>query len=196
MVALFAGTNDVSHRYDRAIDPVLAQTLRADVDPNFAVLQEESDRLREAALDAVRLVERMRDAGARRILLFEVYDLALAPWFESSASRRYISTLSSSFNRTLRQSVQHLGSCVRLVRLASAVDRWANQPMSYGLQFGRAADACRAGGENFCSADDQVSATAHQDYLFAGSVHFTTAGHRLIAEYVFRHYLETWANRE
>ncbi|AYJ48896.1 SGNH/GDSL hydrolase family protein [Rhodococcus sp. P1Y] len=195
-MALFAGANDVTYRYDRAIDPALAESLRADVEPNSALLQDELDRLSEAAQHAVQLVERMREAGARRILLFEVYDLALAPWFDSSASRRYISTLSSSFNSTLRHSVQNLGSYVELVHLASAVDVWANQPESYGLEFGRGADACRTRGENFCSVDDQVSATAHHDYLFAGSVHFTTAGHRLIAEYVYRHHLRNSTNQQ
>lgn len=193
IAVLFVGTNDVTYRYDRAVDPVLAEALRNDVAPDSGTLRSETHRVQSAAAGAVELIGTMRAAGARRVLVFGTYNLAFAPWFISNSARRYVSELAAAFNRALHQGIRHMGEDVRLVDLESMVDRWVAEPRRYGLKFGRGADACGIPGENFCTVADQRSPTAYRDYLFAGSVHFSTAGHRLVARHVIKHSLNDWS---
>lgn len=192
IAVLFVGTNDVTYRYDRAVDPGLAEALRQDVAPGSGALMSEIHRVQTAAADAVELVETIRAAGARRVLVFETYNLGFAPWFVSDSARRYVSELAAAFNCVLRQGVRLMGDDVRLVELESMVNCWVAEPRRYGLEFGQGADACRTPGENFCTMADQQSPSASRDYLFAGSVHFSTAGHLLIARHVIRHCLRGW----
>jgi phospholipase/lecithinase/hemolysin len=126
------------------------------------------------------------------VLVFGTYDMALAPWFTTSAARRYVSVLAGALNRTLQRSTAQWGGGVRSVDLASLVHEWATEPGRFGLTFGSGVDACSQAGENYCTVAGQRSRHAHRDHLFAGSVHFTTAGHHLIAEHVLRHHLRGW----
>lgn len=193
VVAVFAGTNDVTYRYDPAIDPVVAAHLRENTSIPSRTMASERRRVSRAANDLVLLVQRARAAGASLVLVFNLFDLAHAPWFRTAAARDYIAMLTADFNVRLRKGVAlpNDGS-VRFVDTAAVLRPILVDPQAHGFVRSSGADACADTGADcvdFCHPHTQVTPSAHRDHLFAAGLHLSTAGHEVLARHVIEQHL-------
>jgi phospholipase/lecithinase/hemolysin len=193
LVAVFAGTNDVTYRFDPSIDPALAAQLRQDVRASPKTLAADLRRMKRAASDLAVLVTRMRRAGAPTVLVLGLYDLAAAPWFRTTAARVYVDTLTRAYDTNLRRELDdEADTGVQFVDTRSMFAPILADPVAFGLSCGRGVDACAETGADaldFCDVATQRSPTSHRDCVFAASLHLSTASHELLAKHVISQYL-------
>ncbi|KWX64518.1 SGNH/GDSL hydrolase family protein [Mycobacterium sp. NAZ190054] len=193
LVCVFAGTNDVTYRYDPAIDPTVAAGLRADIVVGEQTMAVERRRIRRAATDLAALIRQMRRAHAERVLVLGLYELGATPWFTTVAAQTYVDDLTRVFNRHLADELAKVNDDkVAFVNTAAHFAEILDDPESHGFTFGRGSDACAVNGADavdFCDPATQRHPTAHLDHVFAASVHLSTAGHQALARHVIGSYL-------
>ncbi len=193
LVCVFAGTNDVTYRYDPAIDPAVASRLRANIAVGEKTMVAERRRIRRAASDLAALIKQMRRTGADRVLVLGLYELGATPWFTTAEAQSYVNDLTGVFNRHLADELAKFhDDGVVFVDTATRFAEILDDPHSYGFRHGRGADACAVGGADAvdsCTEATQRHATAHLDHVFAASVHLSTAGHQALALHVIGSYL-------
>ncbi len=118
-------------------------------------------------------------------MVFELPDLALAPWFRSVASRDYVSTLTHAFNQRLSEGLPS-DPRILVIKMRSFMQPLFDHPQRFGLKHAAHEDACRKADQDFCDADSLVAADAGRTYLFAAAEHLTTHGNELLASYVLQ----------
>lgn len=183
LATVYIGTNDVAYNYDPSINPEMAQSLRDNTPAPENVMASEDARVRTAASDEADQVQRMLDNGAEHILVFNVFDLAKLPWFESDASRDYVHTLATSYNDELTNSLPD-DPRVQVLDTWSFVDDLVENKEDNGFTHGANEDACREPGQNVCEKDAWASEDADQTYIFSAAEHMTTRANELLADYV------------
>jgi phospholipase/lecithinase/hemolysin len=202
LVVVFAGTNDVTYRYDPSIDPALAAQLRANAPASNKTITADVGRMNRAANDLVALVAQMRRAGASTVLVVGLYDLAAAPWFKTDAARNYIDVLRAAYNARLTEELALAGfDGVESVDTTALLAPILADPGAHEFRYGRGVDACANNGADaldFCDLATQRTSTSHQDCVFAASIHLSTAAHEWLARHVIENHLSgvpNWSDR-
>jgi phospholipase/lecithinase/hemolysin len=183
LVTLYVGTNDVAYSYDPTKNPTLAQTLRDNRSPSPEVMAGERTRVQQAAEDEGHTASAMLANGARHLVVFKLFDLAVLPWFESDASRSYVHELTDVYNTRLMATLPQ-DSQVQVLDTGAFVEDLLRNAAAYGFTHGANEDACSQPGQDFCDPDAWKAPDADRSYVFAASEHFTTHAHELLADFV------------
>lgn len=169
LVTVFTGTNDVLSGDDTA-----------------AVSAAEVDQ-----------IGRLLDAGAQKILVFTLFDLAATPAFGGTDTDAHlgIHDRTLSYNQSLLQGMaERFGDDDRIgvFDTFGAVNGMVTDPASYGFTHGAGEDACATPGAAWCDTDGLVAPDADRTYVFAGGVHLTTKTNELLAAAVEARVEELW----
>jgi phospholipase/lecithinase/hemolysin len=140
-----------------------------------------------AAVELAAQVGRIASHGARYIVVLNLPDLGKTPAFAGTAGAAGATGFTQLFNGTLAAQVAALNnSGIVMVDVYTTLNAVIAAPAQYGFS-NVTQTACVNAPNNsslFCSSATLASAAAPNTYLFADSVHPTTAGHKLIASTV------------
>jgi phospholipase/lecithinase/hemolysin len=186
LVTLFVGTNDVAYNFDPNISPLLAKGLRENRPPSAKVMDAERRRIEAAADDTAAIARDILTDGAKRLVVFELFDLGQFPWFQTSAAQTYVTALAKAFNRRLLASVSKDSGHVLVLDTEAFVNDLIANAAKYGFKHGAHEDACGTPDHDYCYPETQATPDADQTYLFAAGEHLTTHAHQLLADYVIK----------
>jgi len=137
--------------------------------------------LATAAVQLVQQVGILNAAGARYIMVFNLPDVGNTPFGRGSGQGPSISALSSFFNSTLSTGLDALHVDVIRLNIFSLLNEVVANPAAYG--FTNASSPACTVPSLLCTSSTLVDPNAAKTYVFADSVHPTTAGHQVIADY-------------
>ena len=184
LVTLFIGTNDVAYNYDPSISPELAKSLRENRAPSAEVMDAERRRVETAADDTAAIARDVLKEGAKRLVVFELFDLGQFPWFQTSAAQSYVTELAKTFNRRLLARLPTDREHVLVIDTAAFINDLISNAAKYGFTHGAHEDACGSPDHDYCYPETQASPDADKTYVFAAGEHLTTRAHQLLADYV------------
>ena len=169
LYAVWAGGNDLFTQLSLA---AAGQITPAQVQANMAL----------AATQLAQQVGRLSAAGAKYIIVWNLPDVGKTPFGVGSGQSASISQLSSFYNSTLSAGLDSLH--INLIRLNAFafLDEAIANPNAFGLT-NVTTPACTVPASLLCTSSTLVAPNAAQTYLFADSVHPTSAGHQLLADY-------------
>src|SRR6202163_1383009 len=121
-----------------------------------------------AATDTLAQIARLRDAGAKRIMVFNLPAIGQAPLGKSTPTAPF-SALSGLFNSTLQAGLTSLKVDIIPMNMFGLFNEVIANPPSFGLT-------------NVTTAT-LAAPNAGQTFAFADGVHPTPAGHQIIADY-------------
>jgi phospholipase/lecithinase/hemolysin len=186
LVTLFVGTNDVAYDFDPNISPALAKALRENHPPAADVMEAETRRVEAAADDTAAIARDILEQGAKRLVVFKLFDLGQFPWFQTPAAQTYVTALVNAFNRRLLAALPKDSGRVLVLDTEAFVNELIADAASYGFQHGAHEDACGSPDHDYCYPETQATPDADQTYLFAAGEHLTTHAHQLLADYVIK----------
>jgi len=146
----------------------------------------------ELATATIQQIARLRGAGARYIMVFNLPDLGITPQFTAlgPATAGAATALAANFNTSLFTGLRSSGievipvdtfTLLNDVRANAAAFGFTNVT---GVACGPFPTFAPAGGNSqFCNATNLVAQGAATSYLFADGVHPTTGAHRIVADY-------------
>jgi len=137
--------------------------------------------LATAAVQLVQQVGILNAAGARYIMVFNLPDVGSTPFGRGSGQGASITALSSFFNSTLSTGLDALHVDVIRLNIFSLLNEVVANPAAYG--FTNATSPACTVPSLVCTSSTLVEPNAAKTYVFADSVHPTTAGHQVIADY-------------
>lgn len=141
----------------------------------------------------IQQIGRLRAAGARHILVFNLPDLGITPQFTAlgPATAGAATALAANFNTALFAGLQSNGISVIPVDTFSLLNDVRANAAAFGFTniTGVACGpfppfAPTGGNSQFCNATNLVAQGAATSFLFADGVHPTTGAHRVVADYV------------
>jgi len=145
-----------------------------------------------AAAAEVGQVARLQGAGARYVLVFGLPNIGATPAFSGSASTSSsVTQLSAGYNTTLFSGLAGAGIHAIPVDTFSLLNEVAANPSAYGFTnvtslacgpFPPITTAASVSAQ-FCGPTNLVAPDAPQTYLFADSVHPTTAAQAIVAQF-------------
>ncbi|NMF90595.1 autotransporter domain-containing protein [Aromatoleum petrolei] len=137
-----------------------------------------------AATDQVAAVGALKAAGARYILVATMPDIGATPFGVSvgPVNAAGITALSSAYSQVLYGGLAAARIQVIPLDTFSLLREVGADPARYGFA-NVTTPACGATPSLVCTSADFVAPDADQSFLFADSVHPSTAGHRVIADY-------------
>jgi outer membrane lipase/esterase len=134
-----------------------------------------------AATDTLAQIARLRDAGARRVMVFNLPDIGQTPLGKSAPGVPF-SALSGLFNSTLQAGLSSLNVDIIPINVFGLFNEVIANPASFGLT-NVTSPACTTPSSLNCTAATLVAPNAGQTYAFADGVHPTPAAHQIIADY-------------
>jgi outer membrane lipase/esterase len=134
-----------------------------------------------AAKDTLAQIARLRDAGAKRVMVFNLPDIGKTPLGLSSPTAPF-SALSGLFNSTLEAGLTSLKVDIIPVNVFGLFNEVIANPAAYGL-INVTSPACTVASSLNCTSATLVAPNAAQTYVFADSLHPTPAGHQIISDY-------------
>jgi outer membrane lipase/esterase len=137
--------------------------------------------LADVATQLVQQVARLNAAGARYIIVWNMPDIGKTPFGVGSGQSAGITQLSSFFNSTLNAGLDALH--IDVIRLNDFL--FLNEVIANPAPFGFtnvSVPACTVP-SLLCTSSTLVAPNAAQTYLFADTVHPTTATHQILADY-------------
>ena len=137
--------------------------------------------LATAAVQLVQQVGILNAAGARYIMVFNLPDVGSTPFGRGSGQGASITALSSFFNSTLSTGLDALHVDVIRLNVFSLLNEVVANPAAYG--FTNASSPACTVPSLVCTSATLAAPNAAQTFVFADSVHPTTAGHQVIADY-------------
>lgn len=145
-----------------------------------------------AATAEVGQVARLRNAGARYILVFALPDIGIAPasLAGGAAAAAGATALSAGYNTTLFTGLASAGIRVIPVDVFSLITDVRNNAAAFGITnttgiaCGPFPGVTTSGNSQFCLPSNFVAPNANLTYLFADSVHPTGIVQRITADYV------------
>ncbi|QJR14165.1 autotransporter domain-containing protein [Usitatibacter palustris] len=188
-----------------AADPNALYTVWAganDIFQNLAALQagaitadQLSANIQAAAAAEAGQIARLRAAGARYIMVFNLPNIGATPQFAGAGPvvQGQVTALSAGFNTALfagLAGLQATGLRVIPVDTFALITEIMANPTAYGFT-NTTGVACApfppfatTPSSQFCSGANLVAPNADQTYVFADGVHPTTASHRITADFV------------
>ena len=151
-----------------------------------------STNISAAATAEIAQIRRLTDAGARYIVVFGLPNVGAAPLFAGNPAAGSVTQASFGYNTALFTGLQSAGIRVIPVDSFSLFNEMLANPASFGFTntTGIACGAfppvttAQTASSLFCYTGNLVAPGADQNFLFADSVHPTTAAHRVIAQFV------------
>lgn len=142
-----------------------------------------SSTIASAVNSQVESVAALQSAGARYVLVPNIPDIGLAPGYNGSASTSAEGTaLASAYNDALYSGLSSAGLRVIPLDTFLLLQEVVANPSAYG--FVNATDAaCTTSSSLTCNPTSLVSADAATTYVFADTVHPSTATHEVLGEY-------------
>ena len=144
-----------------------------------------------AATDFLGQIAKLRAAGAKYIMVMNLPDIGRTPQGTASgaAGAAALTGLSVSiFNSALNIGLNNIGFDVIPVNIQGFFGEIISNPSLYGFSnaTGLACTSVVGGSVSSiaCSPNTLVNATAPNGYIFADSVHPTTAAHKITAQYM------------
>lgn len=134
-----------------------------------------------AATDTLAQIARLRDAGAKRIMVFNLPDIGKVPLGLSTPSAPF-SAVSGLFNSTLEAGLTSLKVDIIPINVFGLFNEIIANPAQYGF-INVTTPACTVPSSLMCTAATLVAPNAAQTYVFADSVHPTPSAHQIISEY-------------
>lgn len=134
-----------------------------------------------AAQQTLQQIARLRDAGARTIMVFNLPDIGKTP-LGLSLPTAPLSALSGLFNSTLEAGLASLHVDIIPMNVNGLLNEVIANPAAFGFT-NVTMPACTTASSIMCTPATLVAPNAAQAYLFADSVHPTPAGHQIIADY-------------
>jgi outer membrane lipase/esterase len=134
-----------------------------------------------AATDTLAQIARLRDAGAKRIMVFNLPDIGQTPLGKSAPTAPF-SALSGLFNSTLQAGLSSLKVDIIPMNMFGLFNEVIANPASFGLT-NVTTPACTTASSLNCTTATLVAPNAGQTFAFADGVHPTPAGHQIIADY-------------
>jgi outer membrane lipase/esterase len=186
LVTLFIGTNDVAYNFDPNISPALAKGLRDNRPPSAELMDAETRRVEAAADDTAAIARDVLKEGAKRLVVFDLFDLGQLPWFQTPAAQTYVTVLVKAFNHRLKAAVPKDPRHVLVIDTEAFVNDLIANAARYGFNHGAHEDACGSPDHDYCYSETQATPDADQTYLFAAGEHLTTRAHQLLADYVIK----------
>lgn len=137
-----------------------------------------------AAQAEIAQIARLRAAGAKYILVFNIPDIGVTPQFAGTSTAGSVTALAAGYNVTLFTGLQANGIKVIPVDAFSILSDVRANASAFGFT-NIAAPACQPVGSSSltCSAAN-IPAGAANTYLFSDGVHPSTGAHRVIADVV------------
>lgn len=145
-----------------------------------------------AATAEIQQIGRLKAAGARNILVFGLPNIGATPAFAGSAAvSGAVTQLSAGYNTTLWSGLASAGIRAIPVDTFSLLNEVGQNPSAFGFTnvtglacapfppFTTAATIS----SQFCDSNHLVAPNADQTFLFADSVHPTTAAQKIIAQF-------------
>ncbi len=168
LYSVWAGANDVFFQLGLA---QAGAVTPAQVQTNLGI----------AATQLVQQIATLNAAGARYIMVFNLPDIGKTPFGVGSGQGASITSLSSLYNSTLSAGLDALHIDIIRLNIFGLLDEVIASPAAFGLT-NVTSPACTTNAL-LCTAATLVAPNAAQTYAFADSVHPTTAGHQIIADY-------------
>jgi outer membrane lipase/esterase len=134
-----------------------------------------------AATDTLAQIARLRDAGAKRIMVFNLPDIGQTPLGKSTPTAPF-SALSGLFNSTLQAGLASLHVDIIPMNMFGLFNEVIANPASFGLT-NVTIPACTTPSSLNCTTATLVAPNAGQTFTFADGVHPTPAGHQIISDY-------------
>ena len=134
-----------------------------------------------AATDTLAQIARLRDAGAKRIMVFNLPDIGKTPLGVSTPTAPF-SALSGLFNSTLQAGITSLKVDIIPMNMFGLFNEVIANPASFGLT-NVTSPACTTPSSLNCTLATLVAPNAEKTYAFADGVHPTPAGHQIISDY-------------
>jgi outer membrane lipase/esterase len=144
-----------------------------------------------AAASEIAQIARLRAAGARYILVFNLPDIGATPQFSASPSTAgTVTALSAGYNTTLFTGLTSAGLRVIPVDTFSLLGEIRQNFAAYGftnvtgIACGPFPPITTTPSAQFCLPSNFVTPNANQTYLFADGVHPTSAAQAIVAQFV------------
>ena len=169
LYSVWAGANDVFFQLGLA---AAGAATPAQVQANLAT----------AATQLVQQVGQLNAAGARYIIVWNVPDIGKTPFGVGSGQGATITALSSFYNSTLSAGLDALHVDVIRLNIFALLNEAIANPAAFGFT-NVTTPACTTASSLICTSATLVAPNAAQTYLFADTVHPTTAGHKILADY-------------
>jgi len=160
--------------------------LRENHSPSAEVMAAEVRRVETAADDTAAIARDILKDGAKRLVVFDLFDLGQFPWFQTPAAQTYATTLVEVFNRRLLAGVPKDSEHVLVLDTEAFVNDLIANAAKYGFKHGAHEDACGSPDHDYCYPETQATPDADQTYLFAAGEHLTTRTHQFLADYVLQ----------
>ena len=136
-----------------------------------------------AAVETLQQIARLRDAGAKTIVVFNLPDVGKTP-AGLATDPAGLSALSSLFNSTLQAGLGSLNVNIVPVNVFGLLNEFLANPTAFGLT-NVTAPACTTPSSINCTTSTLVAPNAGQTYVWAdASGHPTPAAHQIIADVV------------
>jgi outer membrane lipase/esterase len=143
-----------------------------------------SANLQAAANAQIAQIGRLRAAGARYILVFNIPDIGITPGFVGTPGAAQATQAAAGYNTALFTGLQATGQRVIPVDAFSILNDVRANASAFGFTNVTGVACLPVGSSSLtCSAANSVPGSA-QTYLFADAVHPTSAAHRIIADVV------------
>ena len=181
LYAILAGSNDLVDILEAAFMPVPGVPQ---VDPEAAIV--------ETARHHARVIQRLQDAGARHIVVFNLPDLGLTPFAKDIPDPSFAATLTAiaqGYNAALDDRFGSLGDGIVPIDAFGLFNEVVRDPATFGFT-NIDGTACALPSEEFnalvCGPEGSLSLGTYapdtnNTYLFTDGKHPTGAGHRLLA---------------
>jgi outer membrane lipase/esterase len=172
--------------YDPSIAPDIANRLRENRMLAPDVMRAERARVQAAAETTARIAKEILAHGAKRLLVFKLFDLALVPWLRTPAARFFAGDLGHAFNKRLLDKLPQDAKHLLVIDTESFVNRLVRNATQYGFEHRAHEDACRKDDQDYCFPQSMKMPDADQTFIFAAGVHMTSRANLLLAQYVMQ----------
>ena len=167
LYTVWIGANDILVNVGAA---AAGQITPAQVQANIAT----------AATQTLQQIARLRDAGARTIMVFNLPDIGKTPFGLANPTAPF-SALSGLFNSTLQAGLASLNVNIIPMNIFGLFNELIANPAEFGFTNVTSV-ACTTATAPACNQNTLVAPNAAQTYLFATDVHPTPAAHQIIAD--------------
>jgi phospholipase/lecithinase/hemolysin len=183
LILMMGGANDIFFALDALEISVVNGT------PPAVAQQTAAAAITKAANDLAGEVRRLVAAGATKVVVADVPNVALTPAgaAASADARALMTALTELFNGTVAQGIAGLAGVVRIDSNAWITQTIANPAATGFANVGRPACTFPSPlnpASLFCSRATLAEPGAENAYLFADGVHPSAGGHRAFANYV------------